>query len=70
MKNFDGLGRSLNKDEQKKIKGGIEDGGGGCGTSNTYCGTGTGVTCCPGLTCDDAGNGSGTGTGQDKLCAR
>jgi hypothetical protein len=46
------------------------DGGGGCSNANTYCGSGSGVTCGAGCTCDDAGNGKNPNVpGGDKLCA-
>lgn len=68
--------KKLSKDEMKQVVGGVAvanycgstDLGGCC---NVYCGTGTNVTCSGNYgTCADAGNGSGTGAGQDKLCIR
>jgi len=78
-KKFLNLGTALSREQMKKVTGGCgmgelcygggDDGGGSaCGTINTYCGTGTNVTCCTGLVCDDAGNGTGGGQGQDKMC--
>lgn len=68
MNNFKSLGRKLSKEEQKKISGGFDNPD--CGTANTYCGSGSGVTCCKGLTCQDAGNGQNPNIpGGDKLCA-
>ena len=67
MKNF---GLQLSRNAMKKIVGGANCGSsasGGC--CNVYCGTGTGVTCSGSCgTCDDAGNGSGSKPGQDKMC--
>ncbi len=74
MKKFESLGRTLGKAEQKKIKGGDYGGGyggGGSSSCNVYCGTGSGGSCtdtC--LRCEDAGNGKGSGVGQDKMCFR
>lgn len=70
MKKLQSLGKILNKTEQKKIIGGVEDDP-GCGTGDTYCGSGSGVTCCAGYTCDDAGNAQNPNVpGGDKLCSR
>ena len=58
--------KSLTRNEMKKIMAG--SGGNSC---NVYCGTGSGGSCtdtC--LSCEDAGNGSGSGRGQDKMCVR
>lgn len=69
MKKLENLGRILSKLEQKSILGGvlpIDD-----NACNAYCGVGSGQSCdsvCP--HCVDAGNGSGTKPGQDKLCVR
>ena len=55
MKKFQSLGKSLTKDEQKKIIGGdeavdpIDDGGGACRKSGETCSTNK--PCCSGLTC-------------------
>ncbi len=60
----------LSRAEMKNIMAGSGGGGGG-NQCNVYCGTGSGQSCdstCP--NCVDAGNGAGTGQGQDKLCAR
>ncbi len=57
----------LSRTEMKNIMAGS----GGGNQCNVYCGTGSGQSCdstCP--HCVDAGNGAGTGAGQDKLCAR
>ncbi|MBA3285725.1 MAG: hypothetical protein H0U27_11790 [Nitrosopumilus sp.] len=67
MKKFKNLGRILSKAEQKNILGGNVPGN----SCNAYCGVGSGQQCdtvCP--HCVDAGNGSGTGPGQDKLCVK
>ena len=73
MKNLESLGRSLSKAEQKRIMGGdgeVQNPDGDCGTANTYCGEGSGVTCCSGRTCQPALNGSNPYVkGGDKLCA-
>lgn len=56
----------LSRTEMKNIMAGS----GGDNMCNAYCGEGSGQSCdtkCP--HCVDAGNGSGTGPGQDKLCA-
>jgi len=59
--------KSLTRNEMKKIMAGS---GGNCGTVDTYCGAGSGVICCQGLTCEDAGNGQNPNVpGGDKLCA-
>lgn len=60
--------KQLSKGEMKKVMGGKISPTNQC---NVYCGTGSGGSCdttCP--SCVDAGNGKGTGPGQDKLCAR
>jgi len=76
-KKFENFGTALSREQMKKVTGGgcapwelCGDFGDGdaCGTVNTYCGTGTNVTCCSGLVCDKAGNGTGGGKGQDKMC--
>lgn len=75
MNKFKSLGRMLSKEEQKKIKGGDGEVGGlggdyDCGSGDTYCGSGSGVTCCTGYTCQDAGNASDPYVkGGDKICA-
>lgn len=67
--------KKLSREQMKDVMGGLlevdncgsTDAGGCC---NVYCGTGTGVTCTGWCgSCEPAGNGSGSGKGQDKLCA-
>jgi len=56
----------LSRAEMKKIMAGSGD-----NMCNAYCGSGSGQSCdttCP--NCIDAGNGRGTGPGQDKLCSK
>ncbi|HNL82354.1 MAG TPA: hypothetical protein PKG56_03100 [Chitinophagaceae bacterium] len=75
-KRFENFGTALSREQMKKVTGGCAPGelcggfgdGDACGTVNTYCGTGTNVTCCSGLVCANAGNGTGGGQGQDKMC--
>ena len=69
MKKFENLGRTLSKAEQRKILGGAEPKDNSC---NTYCGSGSGVTCTDTCTNSvDAGNGSNPNVpGGDKLCVR
>ena len=61
------LGRSLSKEDQKKVMGGVRDDSNTC---NAYCGSGSNVTCsgkCP--SCENAGNGANPNVpGGDKLC--
>lgn len=68
MKKFESLGRSLSKEEQKKVMGGLSEPNDN--TCNAYCGTGSNVTCsgkCP--RCEDAGNGANPNKpGGDKMC--
>ncbi|MBS1747059.1 MAG: hypothetical protein JST21_12885 [Bacteroidetes bacterium] len=56
----------------KKIIGRSKDNGGGpqCLPVDAYCGIGANynLKCCAGFTCQDAGNGRGSGPGEDKLC--
>lgn len=59
----------------KNILGGLDDSGSNCGRSeaggccNVYCGTGKNITCSGQCgTCESAGNGSGSGTGEDVMC--
>ncbi len=74
-KKFENFGTALSREQMKKIMGGCgigelyyEDGGDACGKVNTYCGEGTNVTCCSDLVCGNAGNGTGGGKGQNKMC--
>lgn len=69
--------KKMTKEEMKKVMGGVEKGD-YCGSDklngccNTYCGTGSGVTCkgtCG--SCVPAGNGTNPNTkGGDKLCVQ
>lgn len=66
MKKFQGLGRSLSKEEQKGIKGGYDevqelDGGGGCGSGCS------GSCSMPG--CSSSGSCVTSGTTGKCLCA-
>lgn len=62
----------LLKEEMKKIIGGYVNPDSWC---NVYCGEGTGQTCGKGTNssscpyCVDAGNGKGSGRGEDKICS-
>ena len=59
----------LSRAEMKNIMAG--SGADGCGDADTYCGAGSGVTCCTGYTCQDAGNGQNPNVpGGDKMCNR
>lgn len=65
--NFAEIKNALSRNEMKQIMAGS----GPNYWCNVYCGSGAGgygrcTGSCP--TCGDAGNGSGTGTGQDKMC--
>lgn len=60
----------LTREQLKTIYGGSGSGGsGGCLPPAAYCGKGANndLPCCSNR-CTDAGNGSGTGPGQDKTC--
>ena len=71
MKKIEALGKSLNRAQQKAILGGYGDSaeeseGSSC---NAYCGSGSGYSCSGKCSsCEDAGNGAGSGAGQKKMC--
>lgn len=61
----------LSREQLKKVIGG-DDGSDAGNDCNVYCGDGAGHTCnskgkCP--DCSDAGNGKGSGKGEDKMCS-